>query len=128
MTRVEKFLAAAVTLTPILYLIGSAWYWSAAIRPEGVHTVVEHFKRFGEPRRASRLQRDGTNYYELSGIHVAAPVLVFPSAPPAYIYDSAGQLVDWCPDPGDMPGYPDRWRSATREALSISAIRERFGL
>ena len=57
-----------LVLLPIAYLVGSEIYYAASIRPDGVQTVADHFRRFGEPRRITQLQRDGGTYYELSGI------------------------------------------------------------
>jgi predicted nuclease of predicted toxin-antitoxin system len=35
--------------------------------------------------------------------------LVFPSSPPAYLFDEQGQFAAWCKDPGDILSYRQTW-------------------
>ncbi len=32
-----------------------------------------------------------------------------PSSPAAYVFDQAGQMVEWCPDSGDDEGFQKKW-------------------
>ena len=120
-------------LLPLLLWIGSEVYYAARIRPKGVRTLADHYRRFGEPRRITSFQRGGTNFYELSG-HISRaraggiPLLVFPSSPPAYVYDQTGALVDWCSDPGDQPSYRARWPQTGTQPVEPATFRAQYGL
>jgi len=113
---------------PVLLWLGSELYYASSIRPRGVRTLADHYRRFGEPRRISQVLRDGTNYYELSGRMSSFPLLAFPSAPPAYIYDEGGRLVDWCPDPGDRPAFRQHWLRASVQPVEPSGFRQKHEL
>jgi hypothetical protein len=115
-------------LIPVLLWVGSEVYYASRIRPHGVRTLAEHYRRFGEPHRISRLHRDGTNYYELSGRASGFPMIAFPSSPPAYVYDESGTLVDWCPDPGDRAAYRERWSRAGSQPVEPLVFRQKYGL
>ena len=123
-----RLVIVGILLAPVLLWVGSEVYYASSIRPHGVRTLADHYRRFGEPRRIFRLQRDGTNYYELSGRTGGFPVLAFPSSPPAYVYDEAGTLVDWCPDPGDRPAYRRSWPRTGSEAVDLLVFRQKYGL
>lgn len=114
----------------VIYLVGLEIDYTAKICPDGVRTVADHFLRFGEPRRVTQLQRDGGTYFELSGISRRSWSfsLKLPSSPPAYVYDGAGNFMDWCSDPGDQPAHRDRWPRADAKPLSPTDLRQKFGL
>jgi hypothetical protein len=65
--------------------------------------MSDHFKRFGPPRFAWSHQREGREWFELSGPPFRFWQVFSVSGPPGYLYDDSGRLVDWCPDLVDSP-------------------------
>jgi hypothetical protein len=124
----KRLAMIGLLLSPVLLLFGSEVYYASSIRPRGVQTVADHYRRFGEPRRILQLQRGGTNYYELSGRAPGLAVLATPSSPPAYVYDEAGRFIDWCPDPGDRRAYRERWPQAGSQPIEPAMFRKKYGL
>jgi hypothetical protein len=118
----------ALVLLPIAYVVGSEVYFARTISPRGISTARDFFGRFGEPRRIRMVQRDGRSYYEFTGRPPAGFVLATPSAPPAYIFNTNGQFVAWCADPGDTPGFRSTWQLQSTNQVEVGAVRERFGL
>ena len=120
------FIYGTLLLLPASWL-GSEFLYAARIRPSGIHTMADHFRRFGEPRFVYEVQRDGSTFYEFTGFSPAAPpLLAVPSSPPAYIYDSNGRFVDWCSDPGDQPKHRQTWPRVSSTSLDIQAVRQRL--
>jgi hypothetical protein len=114
--------------SPVLLWFSSEIHYASSIRPHGVQTVVDHYRRFGEPHRILQLKRAGTNYYELRGRATGLAVLATPSSPPAYVYDEAGRFVDWCPDPGDRTAYRTRWPLTGAQPVEPAGFRQKYGL
>lgn len=122
----KKWVAIGILLAPVLIWISSEIHYASSIRPRGVGTVADHYERFGEPSRISRITRDGTNYYQLSGRPPGLPWLAFPSSAPVYVYDEAGRFVDWSPDPGDRPAYRKRWPQTGAQSVERAGFRQKF--
>lgn len=129
----RKFAGWMLVILLIAYWVGSENYYASSIRPHGVQTVADHFRRFGEPGRITQLQRDGGIYFELSGFTrkkpvLALPGLALPSSPPAYVYDESGKFGDWCSDPGDQPAYRVRWPQTGTQPVEPTTFRQKYGL
>jgi hypothetical protein len=87
------------------WLLGvRAWYHS--VRPAGP-SLAEHLARRPAPERRRGLAADGQEYLALFGPAQAFPAL--PSGGPVYIFDRAGELVDWTSDEGDDEAFRRRW-------------------
>jgi len=128
-TRKKAILVLVIIISVSLW-VASEVYYARSMSPSGVHTVADHYRRFGEPGRITRFERDGVAYYELSGISRRFPTLALalPSAPPAYIYDESGKFVEWCSDPGDQPDFRGRWPVTGGQLVDPSTFRHRYGL
>ena len=124
----KKAILAAVVIIPVSLWVTSEVYYARSMSPSGIQTVADHFRRFGEPQRIKRFQRDEVAYYELSGISRKLPTLALPSSPPAYIYDESGKFVDWCSDPGDQPSFRGRWPASGGQLVDLPTFRQRYGL
>ncbi len=118
----------------VLLLIGSTLVigevrYAAQIQPNGVRTLTQHLQRFGEPRLIYRIAHQDGPYYELQGFRGGkSPLFAFPSSEPAYIYDSKGQLIDWCSDPGDRPTHREKWPKLSETPVDILTFRTQFNL
>ena len=129
-TKIRK-IGTAVSI--VLLLIG-AWiasdlYYFRSISPKDISTVADFFQKFGEPRRARALERNGTMYVEFMGRGSRLAVFAMPSAPPVYIFDEKGRFVEWCADRGETrSGYTERWPLGVGKSLEISEVRKMFGL
>jgi hypothetical protein len=115
-----------------LLLLPGAWvasevFYGIRIRPAGIRTAGDHFRRFGEPQFIYKVQRGGSTFYEFTGFSRSAPpLLAMPSSPPAYIYDQKGNFVGWCSDPGDQPAHRQTWPRVSDTPLDKEAVRQRF--
>ena len=120
MKRIALF--SLLLILPALFVVGEVRY-ASQIRPTGVRTIAQHLKRFGDPQRVYQVERDGTVYYELQGFPGGHPPhLAVPSSAPAYIYDREGRLIDWCPDPGDMPQHRQKWPKTSDAPIDIDTF------
>ena len=72
------------------YVIGSEVYYLESNSPRGLKDIRGYFDRFGEPRSARIIGRDGQTYYEIRGHLPKWYVFAHPSSPPAYIFDVNG--------------------------------------
>jgi hypothetical protein len=127
-----KPLAKRLCVYGVPLLILGAWVasevlYNIRIRPAGIRTAADHFRRFGEPEVIYQVQRGGSTFYEFTGFSRSAPpLLAVPSSPPAYIYDQNGKFVSWCSDPGDQPAYRQTWPRVSETPLDKDAVRQRF--
>ena len=113
----------------VAYWIGSEVYYSRSISPKAISTVAEYFHRFGEPRGVHQIQRENKTYYMLFGRGPSPLVFALPSSPPTYVFDDAGQLVEWCPDRGEtQSGFNHRWPLSETGRVDTGTFKQRFGL
>jgi hypothetical protein len=125
----NNYLGLALLL--IVFLIAPVFFHAYRISPryKRVTDISGHFQRFGEPRQVTRLQRGGTNFYELSGNASSLwMTLALASSAPVYVYDAGGKLVDWCSDPGDEPSYFQSWPRTNSEPVDLNHFRKQYGL
>ena len=126
--RKSTIITLVLILLPITWWVGSEFYYARTISPEGVLTVGDFVKRFGKPRLIRVLERDGKEYYELSGRIPSVVTLSFPSSPPAYVFDEQGRFVTWCRDPGDQPDYRKEWPFMSTNRVDPGVFNARFQL
>ena len=125
--RRHILVAAAIIGVMVTVWFGSEFLYLRSISPTGVVSVADHFHRLGEPLRIVQFQRDGATYFELIGVaHSGFHPLAAPSAPPSYIYDEFGRLVEWCSDPGDQPAFRMRWPQTNTQPIDIATFRKKY--
>lgn len=109
--------------------IGSEIYYARSISPQGVTTVAQYVKRFGDPRSVHQIDRDGKTYFMLFGRGPSLLVFAVPSSPPTYVFDDDGAFVEWCPDRGETrSGYNQRWPLRETGRVDVGTFKRRFGL
>ena len=96
--------------------IGSGFYQRRKLAlPGHVHTLAEFSANMAKPEKVVVFEKDGSSYVEVIGRrprprYLAVPV---PSGPPAYIFDSTGQIKYWTVDLGDTAEYSEVWQNRT---------------
>lgn len=94
-------------------------YHMGASAPSALGATIEE-QRAEILRRATNihiLEIDGRRWYYVIG--PLAPAWTLPSGPPCYVFDDAGNLVDWTADVGDSGEFRRRWPiSASASPLS----------
>jgi hypothetical protein len=121
----QMTMALAIFGLPIAYMIGSEVYYAQSISPLEVTTVRDFFRRFGDPSRIRRVQKDGKRYYEFTGRLPSGMVLAIPSSPPVYFFDDEGRFVTWDRDPCE---HPQAAPIQDGGPMDVPAIREKFDL
>lgn len=124
----KSLLAGFLVLLLPVYWIGSEFWYSHNIQPNGISTVEDFFKRFGQPHRIREVERGGAVYFHLSGTLPPLYVLAVPSSPPVYVFDQTGHFVEWCRDPGDSNAYWKRWPQQGNQTVDPNDFKNRFGL
>jgi hypothetical protein len=101
---------AAIVVLVIVALLGGwllgVYSWYRSVQPAGA-TLAEHLAQRPAPEQRRIIIADRKEFLALFG-----PIQAFPRLPsgwPVYIFDSAGQLVDWTPDEGDDEAFKRRW-------------------
>ena len=125
LTHWRSYLAIVlVLLIPFIsWLSFAAW----TIRQIAPDENAQHLKEFLESMPLiegiySR-QSGGTTYLQVEG--TLPSWLLLPSAPPMYIFDTTGKLVDWTGDYGEDPAFRRRWPlGVTRRRLTPSEALE----
>ena len=125
--RQNTLLAVIVALLLPVYWIGSEFWYSHHIQPNGISTVADFFERFGQARRIRKVEREGVVYFHLSGTLPPLYVLAVPSAPPVYAFDQSGHFVEWCRDPGDSNAYWERWPKQGNQTIDLNDFKHRYG-
>jgi hypothetical protein len=99
--------------------------YSRAIRPPaGATNIVLFLKSRPDSTRPLLFTNEGRVYLEISR-PISNPGLALPSGPPAYIFDSSGDLVDWTPDLGDDPKFHSKWSGLTNAtAITFGEAKE----
>lgn len=123
----KSILGYALVLLLPFYWIASEVFYARGKQPSGLTTVADYYERFGAPTAIAQIDRDGTTFYHLSGHLPRWPwAWAFPSNPPAYVFDSSGQFVEWSSDPGDDPHYQQRWPSRTKRPVDPADFKTRY--
>jgi hypothetical protein len=117
---------AAITVLVLIALFGGwmLWVrsWYRSVQPAGP-TLAEHLDHRPAPHECRVVVRDAHKHLALFGPIQALPR--FPSGPPVYIFDRAGQLVDWTPDVGDDEAFKRRWPGVfTGRAITLDEVTE----
>lgn len=104
---IHLFLAGVVM---VIVLIVALVYEEKRVRPLfHVRTISELRERFPHEiqREASYLTRGSqvTCVY----LRLTTNPLIWPSGPPAIIFDKSGLLIDYCYDVGDSPSFVEKW-------------------
>jgi hypothetical protein len=96
-------------------------------RPDGIASISDHYKRFGDPKRVERLTAGNDSYFILHGELTKLDIaMTLPSAAPAYAYDSSGRFIDWSFDPGEDPEWKRRWQAYDVSSEDIDDFRARI--
>jgi hypothetical protein len=96
---------------------------SRARPPESVKTFDTYMAWQTTHRYARQLERDGQRFILLAGPNAG----LLPSGPPTYVFDSAGQLIDWTSDSGDDSRFQKEWLN-NRDVRTISIDEARAKL
>jgi hypothetical protein len=126
--RSKVSLILLLCLSPILLVLGTAFIEGIRVKPRGVTTVEDHFRRFGPPRYAWSHPRDGREWIELSGPPFRFWQVFSISGPPGYLYDDTGHFADWSHDLVDSPrGWSHRSDKAAK-SMTTDDVRRKFHL
>ena len=124
--RHKSTIVSLVALALVVgFPIGSGFYQRSKLALDNrVDTLAEFSAEMPKPEKVILFEKDGSAYVEVVGRppgFLAAPV---PSGPPAYIFDSAGQLKYWTIDVGDTTEYWENWqnRANSREVSMKDAL------
>jgi len=120
-----RWLPLMLVLSVPLLLLAGEWQYTHSVSPKEVRTIDDHLARFGMPKFITHVKRKGDpqSYFELSGFpNGKMPRLAFPSARPAYIYNSSGTLVDWCRDSGDTNQWRKVWRPISEATFDVQPV------
>ncbi len=118
-----------ILLVMVSVVVISEIRYAASIQPNGVRTLAQHIQRFGNPRFVYRVAHQDSACFELQGFPDGArPSFAFPSSAPAYNYDSKGELIDWCPNPGDIPKHREKWPRLSETPIDLQEFRKQFQL
>ncbi|MBX3451137.1 MAG: hypothetical protein KF777_16345 [Planctomycetaceae bacterium] len=101
--RCELLQLAIVLVVLFFYWVFCELTYFASMQPDGVKTVDDYWKRFGEPPHVYEIVKDDGTYYMVFGRLPPFWSVVVPSSPPTYVFDENGVFVDWCADKGDGP-------------------------
>jgi len=87
-----------------------AWEKKAldAVNPSKYGTNLTAFLEAMQPQEVRYCEQNGSTYFLVIGKPVVS-VFSLPSGPPGYVFDGAGNLVEWCRDLGDNPDFCKRW-------------------
>jgi hypothetical protein len=114
------------------FAIGLTIYqWSKLSLPSHVDTLAKFSAEMPQPQKVITFDKDGSSYVEVIGRPPRFSLLLVPSGPPAYIFDSTGYIRYWSLDVGDSPQYWNNWQNRTNsrevsieEALELVKIRD----
>ena len=99
-------------LVVVLGLFGVWFAWEKkaldAVNPSKYGTNLTAFLEAMQPQEVRYCEQDGSTYFLVIGKPVVS-VFSLPSGPPGYVFDGAGNLVEWCQDLGDNPNFSKRW-------------------
>lgn len=108
----------------------TAWIYSEVryagkVRPPPSATNFQSFLQHGlEPRRFQRFDHGGIPYLRVFA-RMPSLLLALPSGPPVYVFNSKGDLIDWCGDSGDNGAFIRKWHGfAGATNVSIEQARE----
>jgi len=124
--RWEKWFFTILLCLLLAYCSFDQWHYSKSVTPNGVTTVSDFYNRFGTPVSIETVEQKGTTYYRLSSQNPQYTSKI-QSAPPAYIFDSSGHLVDWCSDPGDDGAFLDKWYHHGQH-IDPAVFQKKFGI
>jgi hypothetical protein len=109
------------------YWIASEVFYARSKQPSGLKTVADYYDRFGVPTRIVQIDRDGATFYHLSGHPPRLPwAFVFPSSPPAYVFDRSGHFIEWSSDPGDDSRYKKLWPQGSAQPVDQADFKGRY--
>lgn len=114
----------------LLVILGAHAWSGNHSSPRGIQNVTQYWKRFGEPSLILQLEKDGKVFFWVRGKMSAIHQMTLPSDAPGYIFNSDGQFVEWCYDPGDTPSFNRKWgrKYQPNEIVKMEEFRERFAL
>jgi|GEM_PF-2565907 len=99
----------------VVVVVGLFGVWFAgekkaldAVHPSKYGTNLTAFLEAMQPQEVRYCEQDGSTYFLVVGKPVTS-LFSLPSGPPAYVFDGAGNLVEWCGDLGDNPDFCKRW-------------------
>jgi hypothetical protein len=76
-----------------------------------VDTLAEFSAEMPKPEKVIVFEKDGSAYAEVIGLRPRFPAVPVASGPPAYIFDSNGQVRYWTTDVGDSIEYRKNWQN-----------------
>src|SRR5688572_493428 len=98
------------------WLIAESVLFRRVVPPAHVTDLNAFLAWRTDAARFSTLPNDATHL-----IATAPGGGLLPSGSSAYVFDSTGRLVDWCPDIGDRPAFDQKW-NAQRSLASETPI------
>lgn len=119
---------AGILLLPLVYWVASEVCYFRSLSPEGIVTAGDYLRRFGDPLAVHEFHRDGQARYVVTGHGPSPWSLAAPSAPPSYVFDATGKLLEWCPDRDNTtPDYNRRWPRPEGRPVDVQSFKQRYG-
>jgi hypothetical protein len=114
---------ALLTTMVISVFAGVLYQQHKVALPGNIVTLAQFSSKMPPPQKVIVFEKDGSSFVEVIGQLPGFPKV--PSGPPAYIFDSSGQIAYWTGDTGDSAGYWEKWhdRANTREVSLCEALQ-----
>ena len=106
MKQIRLILATPVVLL-LLAWIGCEVYHARSSNADGIASYGEYRILLPAPRFVQKITKNGEDFYACFG--PVKPPLAMASGLPTYVFDSAGNLVDWTLDNGEDSRFYDAW-------------------
>lgn len=111
---------------PLVYFAATVRYYSQLAPSNGVATYSQ-LKSQGVPLNRAVKVTTPANHICVFG-DVTAGLWTFPSGPPAYLFDDAGQLVDYTCDVGESTVFQNDYGIYAGVAIDLNNVEEQFTL
>lgn len=108
MTRPTAMVAALLVCIVAVWAYSEWRYTQDTQPPQNAKTLSAFLDARSQQGTIRRFVHNDKIYIVVVG-NPALGHLVFPSGPPAYIFDERGALVDWCYDLGDNTAFVRKW-------------------
>ena len=106
-------------------VVADSLYRISVMPPAHVLTFEDYLAHMRPPRWLERVEREGETYVVAYGNsnQVLAAMSMFPSGPPAYLFDARGRLVQWSADSGDDAVFQEYWMAGSNKIDLAEARR-----
>jgi len=107
-TKIEILVVLLIVVLPACGWLLSEMRWSSINTPNGRFANVREYIEHGrQPSRVVKVEKEGKTFFIAH-----SPMdtwLAVPSGPAAYVFNEAGQMLEWSRDMGDDPSFQKKW-------------------